>query len=161
MTQAATSAVDDLAVEPVVVSYCLATPLDQLPAETVFDTGGGLLDLLAKLAATSQRERRPRKVQWRAREASGGRAVLQPVSEPDLAAQAATSLVQGLAVAERETSLHSAWDVPAATVAERLARRLGETANTGLSVGVQASGAPQRMPISPGKPHVTCTMRPS
>jgi hypothetical protein len=128
----------------VVVSYSLATPLDQLPAKTVFSTGGDLLDLLARLASTAQRDRHPRTVQWRAREAGGGRAVLHPISEPDLAAQAATSLAQGLALAEEETSLHPAWDVPTAHVAERLTRRLGETASTGLTLGVQAPGTPQQ-----------------
>lgn len=144
MTEATTLDADDLAVEPVLVSYSLATPLDQIPAETFFDTGGDVLHLLGRLAATAQRDRRPRRVQWRAREAGGGRAVLQPISEPELAAHAADSLVQGLATAEREVSLHPAWDVSSAAVAERLARRLGETAGTGLAVSVQAAGATQR-----------------
>lgn len=143
MTQAAAKAVDDLVVEPVLVSYSLATPLGQLPAETIFDTGGDVRDLLARLASASQRDRKTKRVQWRAREEGEGRAVLQPVSEPDLAAHAANSLIHGLQMAEHEASLHSAWDVPAANIAERLTRRLGETAGTGLEIGVRATGEPE------------------
>lgn len=144
MTQVKASPADGHVVERVLVSYSLATPLDQLPARTVFDTGGDVLHLLDRLTATAQRDRRPRKVRWRAREHRDGHAVLQPISEPDLAAGAAQSLVQGLAIAEQEVSLHPAWDIPAAAVAERLTRRLGDTAGTGLALSVQTPGAEQR-----------------
>lgn len=121
-------------VQRLAISFALATPLDLLPAKTPFDTGSSVIDLLDKLTYAAQKDARPRKVNWRIVEGSGGGATLQPASDPDLASQAAVSLVRGLATAEKEPTLDPAWDLPAAAVAERLALRLGDSASTGMII---------------------------
>lgn len=121
-------------VQPPTISFALATPLDLLPAKTPFDTGSNVIDLLDKLALASQKEAKPRRVNWRLAQSGGGSATFRPVSNPDLAAEAAISMVRGLTIAESEPSLDRAWDLPAAAVAEKLALRLGNSTSTGLSI---------------------------
>lgn len=140
MTQLARQAADVPVVGPVSVSYRLATPVPLLPGRVLFDTGHDVLALLQALARLSQRESRPRTVDWRVTSHSDGQAEFRPIDEPDLAQLAAVSLVKGLETAEKESRLEETWDPSVAAVATRMARRLGETDTTGLAVAVSGEG---------------------
>jgi len=129
-------------VEAVQVSYALAVPLDQLPAATPFVTGADLLGLLDIIGDLEQfRGDKPRKVDWRLVTASGGTATLRSHSEPDVASRAALSLVHGFGDVERAEQLPPAWSLSAGRRAERVANRLGDTANTGLYLAVDGAEA--------------------
>jgi hypothetical protein len=124
-------------VEAVQISYELAVPLDQLPATTSFETGTDLVRLLGLVGSLEQfQDDKPREVDWRVVETNGRSATLCSYSEPDVASRAALSVVRGFKDAERNERLPHAWSLAAGKRAERVAARLGDTADTGLRLVV-------------------------
>ncbi len=124
-------------VDAVQVSYELAVPLDQMPATTPFATGLDLLQLLNIMANLEQVEGgRPRNADWRLVAVTSGSARLRSISNPDTALRAALSLVLGFNEAEESDHLPRDWSLLAGKRAEKVAARLGETAETGLHLAV-------------------------
>lgn len=119
---------------PVQLSYTLHTPLSQLRPEVVFGTGERIVGLLDRIQAAAQRERLPRRAEWRLADEGKRTVILRPISEPDLAELAAIVAVRGFSLAEQESRLDPAWDTRVADSARRIADALGDTATTGLTL---------------------------
>lgn len=128
-----------MSAQAVSLDYELSTPLDQMEASTPLNTGPDILALLRILAELDQfTEDKPRKVSWRLAKDRAGGASLVSVANPEIANRACLSLVRGFRAAEDKIEVPPSWSLQAGVRARTIARRLGDSASTGLKLVASA-----------------------